>query len=358
MTDRRSSLKPLYPRPGTPASAPVPASPPTASAPPPPAAATAEAPAPQRPLVEQLAPLAVLGLGLFLATVAYLGGSAPVALVLLVTFACAAQGLWRGGAEVIGLLAGTLAALVLAPPLGKALEGVIGGLIGSGGLQGRIISVAAVFVVVMLAVTIAASIAARRALRGRDAWRRWNHLAGGGLGLIEGVILGMAVLWVPLALEPIAQARLAAAGELGEPENPAARRLVDFAKAVRESPLGSLARETSPIAGSELLAMAEAYAAVSRDREALTFFLDQPVMKRLSELPSVRSALDRLKADPELREMFSQSSAVSAQTLLAIMQSPLVLDILDHSTIVKDLTPEVDAVAQALKAARAKVPGG
>ncbi|MGD9688675.1 MAG: CvpA family protein [Phycisphaerales bacterium] len=299
------------------------------------------------PRVDRRVALAILAAGAFFGMTAWLAGAVPLALMLGVASACAAQGWWRGGGEVAGLLAGTLLAVFFAPWLGPILDKPVAVVLGTKALQTRVFSISVTFVIITLGVAVAASFGTRRLVRSEPLLHRWNHALGAGIGLIEGSILAMCVLWVPLALAPIAGARLAS----GEEHAPS-QAVVDFARQVRESSLGTLAERTSPLHGSELLAMAEDFAIVSRSPKAMAFFTEQPVMKRLKEMPSVVEALERLKQDPELNGRFSQSSAVPAETLFAIMRSDVVLDILDHSPIVSDLRPMLRDIREALRAAK------
>jgi hypothetical protein len=235
----------------------------------------------------------------------------------------------------------------MAPVLGRALEGAFQGVLGTGGIENRMISIGTIFVVVLLLVTCAAGFGARRFTRSRPSWRRWNHFAGGAIGLLEGGLLGMAVLWVLLALEPLAQGRAAS-----DEANPAAHRVVEFARTIRQSAVGDLAERTSPMQGSAILTMAEDFAIVSHDPEAMRYFLDTPVMHRIQALPSVARALDHLKQNPELKSMFSESGVVPASVLFTIMRSEAVLWVLDTTTVVDDLTPTVGEIAEALAAAK------
>ncbi len=249
-----------------------------------PGTAAARAPhAPARPSAADARILrGIIALGAFLVLIAWISGSNPAALVLAVVFACTAQGWWRGGGEIAGLLIGTVLALLVAPALGPGFDAPVAALFGTAGVQTRAVGITLTFVAVMLTVTVAARFGARRWMRGRAARVRWNRAAGAGIGLVEGSILGLALLWIPLALEPVARARLGAE----DAGNPAARRVVNLAQQVRDSGLGRLAERTSPLRGSEILAMAEDFAIVSRHRAAMAFFVDQPVMRRVKELPS------------------------------------------------------------------------
>ncbi len=136
----------------------------------------------------------------------------------------------------------------MAPTFGKLFEGAIGGIFRTSGVLNRTISIAVVGLIIIVAGTIAISIAARRYLKARPQLARINSYAGAGLGLIEGTILGMAVLWTVLALEPIAQSQVAADAQPGyvvpdeaKPSNPVARQVISFAALVRDSSLGGAA---------------------------------------------------------------------------------------------------------------------
>jgi len=296
--------------------------------------------------------------GCSLTLMAWVIGGWSAAVVLAVATACAAQGMVWGGLQLAGMLVGTVLALLLAGPIAPVLDALVAGALGTSGLQTRMLSLALAMVGITLVVALPAGWAVRRWMRGRGSAARWNGWLGAALGSVEGVILGMALLWVPLALEPVARARIHAergpdgGGGVADGGVGAAGMVARLAQAVRESRVGPLATATSPLAGSELLALAEAYAAVSRSERAMRAFLDHGAMRELETLPSVIAALARLKQDPALRGLFERGSAVSAETLMAIVQSDVVLEVLDEGSLVRDLSPRVGAIREALEAAR------
>jgi hypothetical protein len=106
----------------------------------------------------------------------FIAGWVPAIVVALIGF-CAIQGLWRGAAEIAGLVVGLVLAMLLAASLGRMFEGPIAGLTGTRGLLGRLISmiVCGLFVT-MLAWGIGA-ILAGRVLRERPHWRSRRHPA-------------------------------------------------------------------------------------------------------------------------------------------------------------------------------------
>jgi hypothetical protein len=187
------------------------------------------------------------------------------------------------------------------------------------------------------------------------------------MGLAEGCLIALMLLWGPLVLEPIARAQLAddgrdpregewraAATERPAP-SPVARAVVSMADAVHNSSLGGLAERTNPVEGSGLLSLAADFAAVSRDRDAMAWLLDRPVMEKIEALPSVQEAVETLKSDPELSGMFKDREGVDVSDIRAVIESPAVLRLLDRTTVVRDVAPMADELAAAIREAKARI---
>lgn len=281
-----------------------------------------------------------------------------VAIVVLSTW----QGLWRGAAEALGMLVGSVLALLLAPAIGRGLEGAIGGMLGTTGMLARVLSIGLVGVVIIAVVGIGGGQLIKRAIRERPAWKRWNSLSGAALGLVEGVILAMGLMWAVLALEPIAANQVAAAQDpLSADEtgartraNPMAERLVKIAGDVHESSLGGLAETTNPIEGSRLLSIMQDFAAISRDPEAVRAFVDSDVMKQIAELPSIQRAKELIDQDPQLGSL-ATAQGVNVSTIRLILESPTLLRILDETRVVEDVTPLAGRLEEAIRQARQRV---
>ena len=280
-----------------------------------------------------------------------------VSLICLVTL----QGLWRGAGELIGLVTSTLLAVLMAPTFGKLFEGMIGGIFRTSGVLNRTISIAVVGLIIIVAGTIAISIAARRYLKARPQLarikfirrcrprphRRHDPRHGGPL---DGP-----------RLEPIAQSQVAADAQPGyvvpdeaKPSNPVARQVISFAALVRDSSLGGAATATNPIEGARLLTLSNDFAAIVRDEDAFNYFMQTPVMQDIKALPSITTAVERTKADPQLTALFNDKG-VSADTIRAVLESQTILDIFDHTSAVSDLSPEMDAIIAAIAEAKAKI---
>jgi hypothetical protein len=287
-------------------------------------------------------------------------GGPVVRLAGLALVACTLQGLWRGAAELAGLVAGLLVAMVLSPAIGKGLEGAVSGVFGTAGLTNRFLSIGLVALVITAGVAAGVGFAAKRYLKRSPPLQRWNPYIGGALGLVEGLVLALAVLWVPLALEPVAHGQVeqarADAEESGQPvRSPGlAGAVVGFAQSVRESSMGGLAQGTNPLQDSRLISLAGDFALVSQNEAAMRWLLDTEVMRTAHELPSVQRALEIIHEDRELMAM-SEDGWVTADSIRAAMNSPTVLRVFDETSAVADLNPLADELAQAIADAKARI---
>ncbi len=303
-------------------------------------------------------PLLYVAGGLVLLAIPFIAlGSLPVKLFAGLIVLAALQGLWRGAAEITGLVIGMLLAMLLAPTVGPALEGVIGGIAGTGGVMNRVISIAVVGLVLVVLGWGIGAVVGRKVMKGRPAWRVWDRYAGGAIGGIEGVLLALMLLWAPVAMEPIARARVEDDVALGVEPTPAAKVAVRMAEAVRESALGGVVEATNPLPESELLTLMTDFSAISRDQEALEWLLQTPVMIRLQEMPSVVDAMNRVQNAPDLAAMFADES-VDPSEIAEFLNSPVSIEILDNTTVVRDVTPLAAELKAAIREARARVKTG
>jgi hypothetical protein len=266
------------------------------------------------------------------------------------------QGLWRGGSELAGIVLGLILAVPLAPLLGRGMERGIGSLSGTDGLTARFLAMGIGAVLVVAVVGGSLRYLGKRLMRQRPSWKRWDPLAGAALGLVEGGIVALILLWAPLALEPVARAQL---GDLDAeptpgvaPPSPVAKAVVGLAERVHGSRLGSLAARTNPVEGSDLLSLAADFAAVSRDPEAMAFLTESPVMQKIEDLPSVQEAIQTFRNDPELAGMFDRG--VTVENVRAALNSRRVLEVFDRSTILRDVAPLAPELAEAIREAKAR----
>ena len=263
------------------------------------------------------------------------------------------NGWWLGASKVAAALGGLLVATILAVPLGRAFEGLFASILGTGGLANRMISVAVIAVLLVAAATAALHIPVRRLVEQHPDWRRYDRLAGSGIGLLEGCMLGMLMLWAVLSLAPMAALSVAASEESGAEPNAAARLINDAADAARDSMIGRLADAANPLSGMRLIALFRKALLMLNDVTAREAFVTDEAMVGIRDRPSVRKAMDMFAADTALMETINAEHGLSRESLQAVMNSQTVLDVLDKTGLVDELTPLADELERAIDRALA-----
>ncbi len=277
---------------------------------------------------------------------------------------CVIQGLWRGAAEIVGVVIGLVLALMLAKVLGRAFEGTIGGLTGTKGLLARFVSTLVCGAVIAILVWGVVSIFAKRWMKEKPQWKDADKFAGAGIGAVEGVLLSMVVLWVPLAVQPVANMRATMDRELAMTQGmtqeeaskavgPLARRVLEIAEDVERSTVGSVAQSTNPIEDAGAISLAEDFIAVTRDPEAMEKLAKTEVWQRFMNLQSMQQARQLMEQDSTLKPII-ESKGVSIDAIRELLESDTTLKILDTTTIVSDLNGMKDELAAAIRQARTR----
>ncbi len=275
---------------------------------------------------------------------------------------CVIQGLWRGAAEIVGVVIGLILALMLAKVLGKAFEGTIASLTGTKGLLARFVSTLVCGAIIALLVWGVVSIFAKRWMKEKPHWKDADKFAGAGIGAVEGVLLCMVVMWVPLAVRPVASMRAAADRELAlsqgmseadatKATSPLARRVLEFADDVDQSAMGTVAQATNPIEDAAAISLAEDFIAITRDPDAMERLAKTDVWQRFMNLQSMQQARALMDQDETLKPLLA-TKGVSIDAIRALLESNTTLKILDTTTITSDLAVIKDELAAAIREAR------
>lgn len=289
-------------------------------------------------------------------------GNMATALVGVLIGATTVRGYFKGAIRMAALVVALIAAWLLAFPLGRAIDAPFSAAFGTGGLLNRILCIGVAGTIILIVLTIAASLISRRALRTQTRARAWDRGAGAGLGFLEGALIGTAVLWLVIALEPLAAATLVRAehaARFGGPAPPAAgelvaRNIVAFADQARRSAVGEAASGVLPSEELRLVRVMNDFAIVSQDRRAMQSFLESDAMKRLRDLPSVQKAGEIMQSDPAVEAMIEKGEVTSAD-LRELLGSGAVLRALDSTRIVSEAGPLVPDIEEALLDAKAKI---
>ena len=102
---------------------------------------------------------------LVLALLALAFGNLVTRLFTVLVLLTALNGYWLGATKSVASVGGMLIAMLLAVPLGTALEGIVGAIVGSSGLTNRMISIGAWAVLVTAVVTVILSLVVGRTLK-------------------------------------------------------------------------------------------------------------------------------------------------------------------------------------------------
>lgn len=271
------------------------------------------------------------------------------------------QGLSGGVATIIAFIIAALAG----PPLGHLLEPVLAGTLGVTGLAGRGLSLGLGGMVVFLVASGVLRVAVRRALKGRQLVQKFDALAGTLAGGLIGLLVSFFCAWILLALAPPLPAgtsALAAGSATGQAEdtedaptpNPALEAITRMANALRGTAIGAAAQATMPGDETRILALAGDFAFVARDPVARQHLMDSDVMQQIRNLPSATAAADRAKADPQLRHII-EDGAITPGDISLIAQSPTITEIVDHTNFVREVTPLLPQLEEAIRQAKASV---
>lgn len=253
-----------------------------------------------------------------------------------------------GAAKIGALFGGLLAGAVVGVPMGKALEGLCSSVFQTTGATNRMLSIALCALICVVVVTVLLQFAIKRLQAQRPEWKRYDKLAGAGVGLLEGTLLGFLLIWAVLSLEPVAATSLAqteSADGTG-PSNPVSRQIVSLAHAARDSTVGHIAESINPLSEIRLLTLLSKGMIVINDPGARKAFTEHPAITAIQQRPSVKQAVQMLADDPQISRIIEEQSV--AENFRVILASPTLLAVFDETGIVADLTPMADGLERAI----------
>ncbi|MFA6044224.1 MAG: hypothetical protein WC718_04510 [Phycisphaerales bacterium] len=312
---------------------------------------------------------------IFLASIAVLAllggllsGSYAAALMFLVIGFFAYRGLSQGLSGGIATIIALILAALLSPLLGGVLTPLLSSAFGITGLVGRGLGLGLGGMIVFAVAAGVLRVVIRRALKDRQLIKRADAAVGAIIGAGVGTLVAFVGAWVILALapqtQPVALAPTPApastpdapdAEEVEAPTpNPALEAITAFANDLRGSSIGAAAQATLPGDESKILTLASDFAYVARDPVARQHLVDSEVLKEIQNLPAAKQAAEKAKADPELRHIIEQGS-LSPSDINLIAQSKTITDIIDTTDFVKQVTPLLPRLEEAIREAKASV---
>ncbi len=287
---------------------------------------------------------------------ALLFGNGVTRLAVPLVALAALNGYRVGGLKVTAGLLGLAVGALLGVPVGCFLEGLVG-LAGFSGLTGRVVSIVVWGAgLAVLAAWLLDRHVARR-LRARPAVARCDPWVGTGLGAAQGLLLVFIALWGVLALEPVAATRVAmheARAEEETPPDPTAVRILGLAEMVHGSLLGRVAEAANPLAAARVVTLPNKCMALLSDPAALRTFNRHPAVRRIHERPAVKEVLRVLAEDPQINEIIDSDKGLTGGDIARLLGHPKLLEAIDRSEVLSEITPIADEIEQAVDDALAE----
>jgi hypothetical protein len=284
-----------------------------------------------------------------LVLLALLLGNLVTAMFFIFVALAAVNGYWFGASKVAAVFGGLIAAAILAAPLGRGIEGMFTGVLGTTGLTNRMISIVITGLIVIAAVTAGLQVVIKKWMAARPHLRPYDRPLGACLGVFEGTLLGFLMIWSLLSLEPVAATGVAAAHSSPDAvPNPAAERVVAVAESARESFIGRIADAVNPMKNMRLMTLFQRVLVVLNDPKARDAFVKHEAIVGIQERPSVKQAMEMLKQDPAVMEIIKNQQGITGEDLRRILDSPTVLKIVDETPLITDVGPMTDQIEKAI----------
>ncbi len=300
--------------------------------------------------------LGALGaLGLLLLAAIIFGNVITAFFTALIAIAIV-NGYWLGASRIAAVFGGLFAAALVAVPLGRALESALGGIFGTTGLTNRLVSVLIVVVLIVSLIAFVLQLVIRKWLKGHPKLVLYDRPAGAGLGLLEGALMGVIMMWAVMSMEPIAATGVTAShAHVDAAPNPVAERVLEASQSMRESVVGRAADSVNPLKNLRLFTLFQKVLVVLNDPAAREAFVNHEAIVGIQSRPSVQQAVALLQEDEELVAIIDGESGITAAALRRLLDSDVLLRIFDDTGIVEDLRPMTKELERAIEDAYAQV---
>lgn len=255
------------------------------------------------------------------------------------------SGYRAGAAPFLGLLAGGALAMVAAVPLAKAVEPNLASLSGTQGLTNRLLSIAVAGASLVGLVTLAAWFGGRKLIRSRPRLQACNRWLGMACGGIQGCLLVLILAGGTLVVEPLARDELLIrqAGDRSLARR-VSEQVVMAAEMTRAGKLGPLVAAGNPFEHVKSLKSLQHGVEVLRSPATLQTVVEHPAIESVYQRPELQETLAELRADPELRDVFSSQQPITRETLASLMENPAVLRLLENGDFVRSLSQALGEV--------------
>jgi len=244
-----------------------------------------------------------------------------------------------GVLKLVGFISGLAMAITYAPVLGRHLEPECSEWLGTSGLSNRMLSVGLVGMGITLVVTIVFALISCWLLKGRPRLNAFNRWLGFGFGAVQGLACMLIIFGGLLILEPTVKERIAVRDKVPNKFSLAvAERVLDVAEHTRSSAFGAAVVANNPFEKVSQLAKVQKSVRVVSDPERLNQLIHRPLHGKFQLSPTSSLAIDKLSNDPEIRELLESGRPIDHQTVMSLMNNPLILELLDDPDFLREVT--------------------
>lgn len=267
------------------------------------------------------------------------------ALLVAVGIGCM-SGFKIGAVRSLATLAGIVAAVWYAPQFSGQVELKLTEWISTTGLTNRLLALGLSGGSIVLIAVLAASLVSGWILRrnsGLNALNSWAGFLLGGVKASVGLLLllgGLMVVQPMLPVPPSSEASVQASIKTN----------VDvLMEQTQRSSIGPFLRQHNPfVKFPQLNRFAEVQNtfAVIQDPMAIKRLINDPQIKALQEDPSMQEAITLLKSDKTINRVLRSGGLKDEESVMAVMNSPVVLHLLDQPGFLTAAAKVIDGMKQ------------
>jgi len=247
-----------------------------------------------------------------------------------------------GGVRHAFRLGGLTLAIWLAPRLGAPLGDLISGYAGVGTMVGN---VAGMLVMGLAAVVVIGAVGAAlsRRVKSRPHAKALNHMVGGLIGTAGGAAGVVVACWLLAALSgPIEALRQRIPAGASTPQAQLLGALATINTTIRSDPSGRWLVQNNPLEEAEAVQTMQLAVEIAAEPRRLLAAIDNGDLKEIAELPAVRKYVVAFENDPTMKEALRQAD------IGAILRSPHVQAMIADRALHDALRAHRDVLRRAL----------
>ena len=266
--------------------------------------------------------------------------------LLIIVAAGCISGFKVGAARTLATVAGIIAAVWFTPQFSGDLEPKLTEWISTTGLTNRLLSIGLIggliiLVTVLVVGLISGSIFKRS--RGLNSLNRWTGFLMGGAEAAVGLFVLLSGLIIVQPMLPVSSVTEAPI------EHAITTNVAKVVEQTEQSYIAPYIEKYNPFVKYPQLnrfAEVQSTVAVLQDPVAVKKIIYDPRIKALQEDPAMQEAIDKLKKDKTINKILRSGGPTDAAKVMQIMNSPVLLDLLDQPGFVEEASRVIEDMKQ------------